>query len=92
MTPTLKSVISAMASTEFTVVAMLLLLSACETPSPYVGYTHLSDPDVPGDGYDLVCVGLKTEKVVEVSASYCENLNNDWSGVKIDVDYVWRKK
>ncbi len=92
MTRTLKSVISTNASMEFTVAAVLFLLSACETPAPYVGYTHLSDPDARDDGYDLVCVGLKAEKVVEVSASWCENLNNDWSGVKIDVDYVWRKK
>ena len=88
MTLTLKSLIFPMASMEFTIIALLPLLSAC---APFVGYSHLSDPSVIDDGYDLVCGGVKVEKGVEISAAWCENLNNDWSGVKIDVDYVWRK-
>ena len=94
MTVTLQSVISSMASMEFTVVAMLPLLSACETVSPFVGYTHIDETPFSNDeqAYDLACGGVKIEKGVEISAAWCENLNNDWSGVKIDVDYVWRKK
>jgi hypothetical protein len=64
---------------------LLLLLSGC---SPYVGYTHLSDPRVENDGYDLVCGGAKIRKTLEVSAAVCGDLRGD-EYVKIDVEYVF---
>lgn len=66
---------------------LLVFLTGC---APYVGYTHLSSPEIADDGYDLVCGGVKVERGLEMSAAWCENLNSDWSGVKLDVEYVWR--
>ena len=65
---------------------ILLFLAGC---TPYVGYSHISDPSISGDGSDIVCGGAKIEQGIEVSAAWCENLRNDWSGLKIDVEYVW---
>ena len=65
---------------------ILLFLSGC---APYVGYSHLSNPDVSGDGSDLVCAGVKVKQGLDFSVSWCENLRNDWSGVNIDVEWVW---
>jgi hypothetical protein len=60
------------------------LLSGC---SPYVGYTHLSDPSVSNDGYDLVCAGGKLKYV---SVAGCRNLApNEGNFIKIDAEYVW---
>ena len=66
---------------------LLLLLAGC---SPYVGYTHLSDPRIKGDGYDLFCGGVKTESEIEVTAGACKNLRGG-EFVKIDVEYVFRE-
>ena len=38
--------------------AILLLLGGC---SPYVGYTHLSQPNIDDDGYDLICGGFEKD-------------------------------
>ena len=67
-------------------ILLLLFLTSC---APYVGYTHLSDPSRDNDGSDLVCAGVKLQKGLDISAGWCENLRNDWSGINIDVEYVW---
>ena len=72
------------------VIVLGLWLSLCGC-APFIGYSHLSDPSIPGDGYDLGCAGLKFDIAVDISAAWCENLNNDWAGVKVDVEYVWRE-
>ena len=66
--------------------------SACGTipVDPYVGYTHTSSPSLSNDGADLICAGVKFERTVEISTSWCENMNTDWAGINIDVEYVWR--
>ena len=65
---------------------ILLFLTGC---APYVGYRHLSDPSISGDGSDLVCGGIKLDWALDASAGWCENLRNDWSGINIDLEYVW---
>ncbi len=51
----------------------LLLLSAC---TPYVGYTHLSLPNIADDGYDLVCAGVEAEKGrIRADVAACENVH-----------------
>jgi len=65
-------------------ILILLFLSGC---APYVGYTHLSDPRIANDGYDLVCAGVKGEYI---STGVCKNLaKNNGEFIKIDVEYVW---
>ena len=65
-------------------ILILLFLSGC---APYVGYTHLSDPRIANDGYDLVCTGVKGEYI---STGICKNLgHNNGEFIKIDVEYVW---
>ena len=69
----------------FKVILVLLLLSGC---APYVGYTHLSDPRISNDGYDLVCTGVKGEYL---STGVCKNLA-PYGGefIKVDLEYVWQ--
>ena len=68
----------------FPKILILLLLSGC---SPYVGYTHLSDPRIANDGYDLVCTGVKGEYL---STGICRNLaDNKGEFIKVDLEYVW---
>ena len=70
-------------------IILLFLLAGCKTIDPYVGYSHLSNPRIDGDASDLVCAGVKVKQGLDFSASWCENLRNDWSGVNIDVEWVW---
>ncbi len=68
---------------------MAVFIAGC---APYVGYTHLSDPRVTNDGYDLVCIGLKGEYLlIESTFGFCEN-TAAYGGefVKLDLEYVWR--
>ena len=56
----------------FTRLLILLLLSGC---TPFIGYEHLSQPNVNDDGYDLICAGAEVEKGrFRGDASICENL------------------
>ena len=51
---------------------LLLLLSGC---TPFVGYEHLSQPNVSNDGYDLICGGVELQKGrYRADAAICENL------------------
>jgi len=51
---------------------ILLLLSGC---TPFVGYTHLSQPDVDDDGFDLICGGVELQKGrFRGDLAICENL------------------
>ena len=64
---------------------MAVFIAGC---APYVGYTHLSDPRVSSDGYDLVCGGVKGEYL---TAGVCKNMAaNGGEFVKLDLEYVWR--
>ena len=52
---------------------ILLLLSGC---TPFIGYEHLSQPNVQDDGYDLVCGGFEFEKNwFRADVAICENLS-----------------
>jgi len=51
---------------------------------PYVGYTHLSNPNIDNDGYDLVCGGVRNENI-RVAA--CNNMNDGQGMVKVDLEY-----
>lgn len=63
---------------------VVICLSGC---APYVGYTHLSDPRIANDGYDLVCTGVKGEYL---STAVCKNLApNKGEFIKVDLEYVW---
>lgn len=43
--------------------------------APYVGYTHLSQPNVANDGYDFVCGGVElTKGRVQLDGAVCENM------------------
>ncbi len=68
------------------VIFLLFILAGC---APYVGYTHLSDPRIGDDGYDLVCGGLKADKTVELSAAVCKNLHGG-EYIKFDIEYIWK--
>ena len=58
--------------------AILFLLSGC---TPYIGYTHLSLPNIADDGYDLVCAGVETNKGrVSVDLAACENTHS-WGNI-----------
>lgn len=63
----------------------LLLISGC---TPYVGYTHLSLPNI-ADGFDLVCAGLETDKGrISTDLAACENVRtwgNTGTYVKADI-------
>lgn len=51
---------------------LLLLLSGC---TPFIGYEHLSQPNVSNDGYDLICGGVELQKGrYRADAAICENL------------------
>ena len=64
----------------------LLLLCGC---APYVGYTHLSKPNIADDGYDLVCLGAESQKGrIRAGIAACENVHevkDDGTYVKADV-------
>ena len=67
------------------IIPILILLSGC---TPYVGYTHLSQPNVNDDGYDLMCGGVEYRKRhVRIDGAVCENLANSHTDTygKIDV-------
>ena len=69
--------------------AASLFLSGCVTP--YLGYTHLSDPAVNNDGWDMVCGGVKKRyKQVEGRAAWCQNvhLHNQQVMLGIEVDLI----
>ena len=68
-----------------------LVLTGC---TPYASYTHLSDPRVAGDGYDLVCAGGIYRKAnFEARTAGCYNaapLHGEF--VKVDISYVWEPR
>ncbi len=66
----------------------LLLIPFLVGCAPYVGYTHLSDPRINGDGYDLVCGGGKTKKNLDMSMAVCKNMRGG-EFIRLDVEYVW---
>lgn len=59
------------------------LLSGC---APYVGYTHLSDPRIKDDGYDLICVGGETKEKLSIDTAVCKDVRGG-EMVKVDVRY-----
>ena len=65
--------------------SILGLLFGC---SPYVGYTHISDPTINDRGLDLVCGGVTIEKGLSISGGLCKNLHGGVRG-KIDVYKTW---
>ena len=51
---------------------LIYLLSGC---TPFIGYEHLSQPNVKGDGYDLICVGGEFERGrFRGDLAMCENI------------------
>ena len=70
-------------------ILVLLALTGC---TPYVGYTHLSQPNVANDGYDLMCGGVEWEKRhVRIDGAVCENLApNHGQYAKVDVRVLIR--
>ena len=66
----------------------LLVTTGC---TPYASYTHLSDPRIAGDGYDLVCAGGIYRKAnFEARTAGCYNaapLHGEF--IKVDISYVW---
>ena len=69
---------------------ILLLLTGC---TPYIGYTHLSLPNVRDDGYDLVCGGVETEKGrLRLDVAACEDTRNGGTYGKLDAKILFGKK
>ena len=65
-------------------IALVLLLSGC---TPYIGYTHLSQPSIDNDGYDLVCGGIELEKNrLRLDTAVCENLARSGSDTYARID------
>lgn len=50
---------------------LILLLTGCESITPYVAYEHKSDPSVHGDGWDYGCTGVKYDERLSVKTGYC---------------------
>ena len=51
---------------------VIVMAAGC---APYVGYTHLSDPRINNDGYDLACLGNESEvKRIQFDAAICQNM------------------
>ena len=67
------------------------VITAC---TPYASYTHLSDPRIAGDGYDLICAGGIYRKAnFEARTAGCYNaapLHGEF--VKVDISYVWEPR
>lgn len=58
--------------------ALLLMLSLSGCVTPYLGYQHISNPNVDGDGLDLICGGVKHQyKQLETRGSWCQKLHYD---------------
>ena len=68
----------------------MLALSGC---TPYVGYTHLSQPSVANDGYDLICAGGEREKgMLRTDLAVCENVaSSGGTFVKADVKILFSR-
>ena len=50
----------------------LLFLCGC---APYVGYTHISDPRIANDGYDLICGGTEQDiSELNTDLAICQNV------------------
>lgn len=64
------------------------MISGC---TPYASYTHLSDPRIAGDGYDLVCAGgIFRRANFEARTAGCYNAAPAHGEfVKVDISYVW---
>ena len=61
---------------------LLLLLSGC---TPFIGYEHLSQPNVSNDGYDLICGGVELQKGrYRADAAICENLHIPGTYAKLE--------
>ena len=69
----------------FAMLVIVLLIFGC---SPFIGYSHLSDPGIQGDGSDLVCAGVKLRDEVELTVGGCKNLRGGQM-LRIDAEYVW---
>ena len=67
------------------ILSVSLCLSGCVTP--YLGYTHLSDPAVSGDGWDLFCGGVKKRyKLVEGRVAWCQNAHDHGQQVMLGIE------
>lgn len=61
-----------------------IIVTGC---TPYVGYTHLSQPNVDDDGFDLICGGFETQKRhVRGDIAGCENLARSGTETYIRAD------
>ena len=66
----------------FTRLLILLLLSGC---TPFIGYEHLSQPNIDDDGYDLICGGVELQKGrYRGDVAVCENLHIPGTYAKIE--------
>jgi hypothetical protein len=74
--------------TKLILIVALLLLTGC---TPFVGYSHLSMPNVADDGYDLLCGGFEYERgwlVADVAV--CENMNVNHTDTFAKIDFKAR--
>ena len=59
-----------------------LFLGGCTT---FIGYEHLSQPNINDDGYDLLCWGIEINKGrYRGDVAVCENLNYPGTYAKIE--------
>ena len=73
------------------VCAIQAILMGC---TPYIGYTHLSQPNIDDDGYDLICAGGEREKGrLRTDLAMCENIA-PYGGTffKADVKFLFKDK
>jgi len=63
---------------------ILLFLGGC---TPFLGYEHLSQPNVEDDGYDLVCGGVEVEKgMFRGDVAICENLSYNQTDTYVKIE------
>lgn len=65
---------------------MVSLASLSTSCAPYVGYTHMSDPRIANDGYDLVCVGGEKGERFLIDTAVCKDIRGG-EMIKVDVRY-----
>ena len=71
------------------IIAISFLLTGC---TPFVSYTHLSDPGIDDDSFDLACGGIELEKYnVTTAVAACHDHWRSNQYAKIDVTYRWKR-
>jgi hypothetical protein len=75
-------------------IILLLLLTGCESLTPYTAAEHKSNPHINDDGFNWICAGGKARGQLSAKLGYCWEIGagNNWNVIEARIEYDWREQ